>query len=371
MPSGLSIDANGNIKGRSTSVGDHNVTIGASNLSGVANSETITLRVSANKPVFASTEDTFSPLDLTPGLWVDAADTTTVTISSLAVSEWKDKSGNNRHLTQTTGGNRPTYISNAQNGLSVVRFDGTDDYFDGTGLGTPGSISAFAVINRHSAVANGVLLASDGTWSGTKLHLATDSNGINSKMALNGGGSIVGSNTKTLNAWSIDTFHRGDVTNWGSTGTIFHNGSTDATASLGANTLLSLSAFNIGNWDDGSTKQRHLDGDLAELIIYPANISDHDRQRVEVYLARKWGLLSIMPSPVPSPSDASKNPYVSTIGGNSVTTSVPLVDDGGEDANVTVFYGTVDAGLSSATWVEYGVQQHWVHLLLFGLTLGI
>ena len=26
---------------------------------------------------------------------------------------------------------------------------------------------------------------------------------------------------------------------------------------------------------------------------------------------------------------------------------VYLVDDGGEDANVTVFYGTVDAGLSS------------------------
>ena len=69
-----------------------------------------------------------------------------------------------------------------------------------------------------------------------------------------------------------------------------------------------------------------------------------------------------MPSPVPSPSDASKNPYVSTIGGNSVTTSVPLVDDGGEDANVTVFYGTVRFGLSSAPWVEYGVQQHWLDI---------
>ena len=344
LPSGLSIDSEGRIKGRTTAVGDHNVTIGASNLSGSASDEVITLRVAANKPVFASTENAFSPLDLSPGLWVDAADVTTITGSTSTVSQWRDKSGNNRHLNQTTASYRPTYKWNAQNGLSVVSFDGSNDYMDGTGLGTPGSISAFAVINRHSAVANGVLLASDGAWSGTKLHLATDSNGLNSKMALNGGGSIVGSNTKTLNAWSIDTFHRGDVTNWGSTGTIFHNGSTDATASLGANTLLSLSAFNIGNWHDGSSRQRHLDGDLAELIIYTANLSDHDRQRVEVYLARKWGLLSIMPSPVPSPSDASKNPYVSTIGGNSVTTSVPLVDDGGEDANVSIFYGTADLG---------------------------
>ena len=39
LPSGLSIDANGRITGRSTAVGDHNVTIGASNLSGSANSE--------------------------------------------------------------------------------------------------------------------------------------------------------------------------------------------------------------------------------------------------------------------------------------------------------------------------------------------
>ena len=52
-------------------------------------------------------------------------------------------------------------------------------------------------LNRHSR-SQWSTLASDGTWSGTKLHLATDSNGINSKMALNGGGSIVGSNTKTL-----------------------------------------------------------------------------------------------------------------------------------------------------------------------------
>ena len=199
----------------------------------VANSEVHhNLRVNANKPVFASTDNAFSPLDLNPGLWVDASDVTTITGSTSTISQWNDKSGNNRHLTQTTAASRPTYKWNALNGLSVVQFDGSDDYFDGTGLGTPGSISAFAVINRHSAVANGVLLASDGTWSGTKLHLATDSNGLNSKMALNGGGSIVGSNTKTLNAWSIDTFHRGDVTNWGSTGTIFHNGSTDATASL-------------------------------------------------------------------------------------------------------------------------------------------
>ena len=133
----------------------------------------------------------------------------------------------------------------------------------------------FAVVNRHSAVANdGRSLASDGSLERYQVTSYTSTSGLNSKWHLIVVGTINGSNTKTLNSWSIDTFHRGDVTNWGSTGSIFHNGTLDASGSLGANTLLSLSAFNIGNWDDGSTKQRHLDGDLAELIIYPANLSD-------------------------------------------------------------------------------------------------
>ena len=38
-------------------------------------------------------------------------------------------------------------------------------------------------------------------------------------------------------------------------------------------------------WEAGAGA--YMDGDLAELIIYNAKLSDHDKQRVEVYLARK------------------------------------------------------------------------------------
>ena len=103
-----------------------------------------------------------------------------------------------------------------------------------------------------------------------------------------------------------------------------------------------------------------MDGDIAELIIYPAKLSDHERQTVEVYLARKWGLLSNMPSTIPSPSTHPRT-HMSSIGGNSVTTSVPLVDNGGEDANVTIYYGTVDRGPP--------VDPHGTHslsMLLYG-----
>ena len=52
LPSGLSIDSAGKIKGRASAIGDHNVTVGASNLSGTATPQVITIRVTPNIPVF-------------------------------------------------------------------------------------------------------------------------------------------------------------------------------------------------------------------------------------------------------------------------------------------------------------------------------
>ena len=52
LPTGLSIDSAGQIKGRAIAIGDHNVTVGASNLSGTANPQVITIRVTPNVPVF-------------------------------------------------------------------------------------------------------------------------------------------------------------------------------------------------------------------------------------------------------------------------------------------------------------------------------
>ena len=67
---------------------------------------------------------TFSPANLADlKLWLDAADTSTITHSSNAVSQWNDKSGNNNHATQGTAANQPTL------GTNKIEFDGTSDYF--------------------------------------------------------------------------------------------------------------------------------------------------------------------------------------------------------------------------------------------------
>ena len=63
----------------------------------------------------------FSPLALSPALWLDAADTSTITSSSNQVSQWNDKSGNARHMTQATSANQP--ITGASvNSLNAITF---------------------------------------------------------------------------------------------------------------------------------------------------------------------------------------------------------------------------------------------------------
>lgn len=60
----------------------------------------------------------------------DASDYASFTISSGAVSQWNDKSGNARHLAQSTAGYRPTVDAGG------VLFDGTDDHLSWTVSGT-------------------------------------------------------------------------------------------------------------------------------------------------------------------------------------------------------------------------------------------
>jgi hypothetical protein len=61
-------------------------------------------------------------------LWLDAADSSTVSNSGLSTFQWNDKSGNNRNAVYTFGGisgtmpsNFPTHVANLQNGLAGVQ----------------------------------------------------------------------------------------------------------------------------------------------------------------------------------------------------------------------------------------------------------
>ena len=74
-----------------------------------------------------SRADSFNPKTI-PNLtlWLDATDTSTITLNAGNVSQWRDKSGNGRHASQGTASAQPLYQPSGLNGRPTIRSDGGD-----------------------------------------------------------------------------------------------------------------------------------------------------------------------------------------------------------------------------------------------------
>ena len=87
----------------------------------------------------------FNPLSLSPLAWYDASDITTITESGGAVSQWDDKSGNNRNLTQGTSALQPVTNSATRNNKNVLVFN--DNRLESISFTQTQPITIFAMCN--------------------------------------------------------------------------------------------------------------------------------------------------------------------------------------------------------------------------------
>jgi hypothetical protein len=93
----------------------------------------------------------WTPAELTGKvLWYDASDASTITVAT-GVSEWQDKSGNARHLTQATTSKQPTW-----NSVDAISADGSNDLlesgaFDLAAAMTSNIAGIFVWVGRVSA----------------------------------------------------------------------------------------------------------------------------------------------------------------------------------------------------------------------------
>ena len=214
----------------------------------------------------------WTPAELPTHLWFDGADASTITHTSNAVSQWRDKSGNDRHA-NASGGNRPQFVSNALNGKSLLRFDGSDDRMEFTGGFVPGD---FVVLFKRVNNAQSVIETTTGTsrgWIGNWGAIWATHN----KYSTNGFGL---STIQADGAYGSDYFMvYGSDTRW-----------TGGLPSGGGQNF-------IGR---GTPGYQSLNGDVAEFVVFTSTLSDADRDRVHGYLAHKWGQTASLPGGNPT-----------------------------------------------------------------------
>ena len=227
------------------------------------------------RPGYTWNETIWNPSMLQTALWLDAADAATVTTVSNAVSQWNDKSGNHRHPVQSVAELRPTYVTSSLNGKNGVDWGAA---INGKGLEISSTFASATVIavadydgNNPFDEFSAIYSASSAPTFYRPIFTSNTGTGwlASSTCALNG--ALTGSNT------ALPTI---------SSPFIVRNVSVSSTSNH--------TAAVIGN-DSPILQGRGWRGKIYELIALSSVPSTADRQKVEGYLAHKWGLTANLP----------------------------------------------------------------------------
>jgi hypothetical protein len=237
----------------------------------------------------------FSPADLTPVLWLDASDASTITSSGspAKVSQWASKAGG-YNAVQATGANQPTTGTVTINGLNAIDFDGTNDTVSVANFDLSGG-QKFSVVAVFSAIAgaasNNALMThtADPTLNIGAWGLFRDDS--NSTFAYyrrdTVGGAVTAtvatvSSTPKVYALTYDgTLSTNEANAW-----LNNNGSVTRSGVVNTNVNLLNATLFVG----GQATVFFLPCQIAELVITKTALTTAEREALQTYLADKWGI---------------------------------------------------------------------------------
>ena len=234
----------------------------------------------------------FTPTTLTGlALWLDAADSTTVTLNS-GVEEWRDKSGNARHFSQSIANNRPAYTGSI-NGRVALSFDGNNDFLSRSGINnadltTAAGASVFIVYSAnndtiYSVYFNGGSLSgqdhrdrfSDGNCYTALFRASRLAGVINNQLPSTGAALYAAVTTNSAYSLRVNGTEALSTTSGGYDDPL-PNGyrpRTNQTYTLGVGPVLD-----------------YLNGNIGEILSYNRPLTATEITAVEQYLRRKWGV---------------------------------------------------------------------------------
>ena len=222
-------------------------------------------------------------------LWLDAADASTITLNSSNVSQWSDKSGNGRHVAQSLATLQPAYITTAINNKPAVRFDGSNDIFNAvspsnwwlSAIGA-GAFSLFHLF-RSSVSGYGISVNNlNGSGGVPRLYMLASSMSYSTLNTL-----LNNSPGYSLGSVALIQFSHDGV----ATPSVRMNAGTELTTTQAA-VAPQNGNFSFPFLISGTPAP----GDSSEIVVVAGNLSSSDRQKLEGYLAWKWGLVANLPA---------------------------------------------------------------------------
>ena len=218
--------------------------------------------------------------------WYDFSQSSYLTLSSAAITQALDRSGNGNHTAvQATGTARPTFDATGLNGKGVATFDGGDFLTLPSALYTipSGDNTLFIVSKRTSE---------DGTFDSP---LCMGENGVNNGYVMlysNVAGSClfrnrqVGGSLATTTGDTNTDFQILRGRREGTTQGMSVNGGTEATLT----TATDPTTVDIGYIGATAVSSLFLTGEIAEILIYNRSLTTAEISLVNTYLNNKWAL---------------------------------------------------------------------------------
>jgi hypothetical protein len=237
-------------------------------------------------------------------MWMDAADSSTdsMTLSGSTVTVWKDKSGLANNTTGRSG--TSTLTSNAINGKSAISMAG--GYFTGpfATANTGTQLHAFAVMTIDSS--SGVWprpfsLGRPGVddYSSSSTTFAIIRYSASQAVAIGRAGQYLNVGFPAYSTpFLVQSSHNGATEFMGINGTL-----TPSSLNTGQTGNFNITSYGLGvNTNTGDYFVWN--GYYAELLYFNVQLSEANRQKIEGYLAWKWGLQALLPGGHPHASAA-------------------------------------------------------------------
>lgn len=222
--------------------------------------------------------------------WWDANDAATVTLNSGAVETWTSKAGLKSAATQTTANNRP--VTTTVNGKTALSFDGSNDGFNFTG--TSRTDETWIIAAAQTSDVSGVRTLVNDAGNGYGILV---SRGASQRLFEASFGS--GTFTEGVDRLRVE-YAPSAATPYGPAvcsvvrssaagGFVFIDG-VQKTGIFGQSSFTTPGAVTIQRLGFYSATLWPWLGWIGEILCYDRALSASERQKVERYLGKKWGI---------------------------------------------------------------------------------